>query len=70
MKNLKPIMDKQDITGYELAKRTNVSTSHISDIINGKKQPTLPIAKRIADALGVTIDELIDDQQPMLPRTG
>ncbi|WP_371378330.1 helix-turn-helix domain-containing protein [Sporomusa aerivorans] len=70
MKNLTKIMKLKDMSGYELAKRSDVSQSHISDIIHGKKQPTLPVAKRIADALGVTIDDLIGDKPKKLQKTG
>ena len=70
MKNLKMIMDEQNVSGYELAKRTGISSSHVSDIVLDKKQPTVMIAKKIADALGVSLDDLVGDKPKKLPKTG
>lgn len=69
---LDQIMADKKMTGYRLAKISGVSQASISDYRNGASQPTLSIAKRIADALGVTIDELVGDgqQTDTLPRTG
>lgn len=45
-------------TYHALARQARCSVAHFSLVINGKRVPSLTIAKRIADALGVTIDEL------------
>lgn len=42
----------------ELARRADVSHTQISRIEADESAPTLPLAGRIADALGVSIDEL------------
>ncbi|MBP2664302.1 MAG: Cro/C1-type DNA-binding domain [Firmicutes bacterium] len=67
--NLNQVMTDKKISGYRLSKLSGVSQTSISEYRNGASQPTLPIAKKIADALGVTIDDLTD-QQPTLPKTG
>ncbi len=62
MKNLGKIMKEKKVTGYELSKRSGVSTSHISDILRGKKQAGIVIAQKLAKGLCVTVAELIDEQ--------
>ena len=43
----------------QLAKKCNVTQQFIQQIENGKRTPSLKVAERIAQALGVTVDELI-----------
>ena len=43
----------------ELATIANVVASYLSDIENGKKPGSVKAMKRIADALNVTVDDLI-----------
>jgi putative transcriptional regulator len=42
----------------ELAERVNVSRNSINSVENGKFDPSLPLAFRIADAFGLTIEEV------------
>lgn len=56
---LKYYLVKQGITAAELARRMNTSRSSICELTSGRsKSPTLGKAKAIADALGVTLDEM------------
>jgi transcriptional regulator with XRE-family HTH domain len=69
--NLKKIMADKNISQYKLEKISGVSQAHISRIVNGLMQPTAPIIKKLASALDVTADELLEDEQAAtLPRTG
>ena len=43
----------------ELATVADVAASYLSDIENGKKPGSIKAMKRIADALNVTVDDLI-----------
>ncbi|MCY4066487.1 MAG: helix-turn-helix transcriptional regulator, partial [Rhodospirillaceae bacterium] len=43
----------------ELATRAGVAASYLSDIENGKKPGSVKALKRIADVLGLTVDDLI-----------
>lgn len=43
----------------DLAARCNVTQQFVQQIEAGKRTPSLKVAKRIAAALGVTVDELI-----------
>lgn len=45
-------------TQARLAQESGVAQSSISELEAGIKQPTLPVIKRLAGALGVTLDEL------------
>jgi putative transcriptional regulator len=42
----------------ELAERVGVSRNSINSVENGKFDPSLPLAFRIADAFGLTIEEV------------
>ena len=57
--NLHRISEEKGWSQIELAKRSGVSQPFISQIEKGERVPTVFVAKRIADALEKTIDELI-----------
>lgn len=42
----------------ELAERVGVSSTQIRRYERGEQSPTLPVARRLADTLGCTLDEL------------
>jgi putative transcriptional regulator len=44
----------------ELAERVRVSRNSINAIENGKFDPSLPLAFRIADGFGLTVEEVFD----------
>ena len=44
----------------ELAERVRVSRNSINSVENGKFDPSLPLAFRIADAFGLTIEEVVE----------
>ncbi|MCA2190404.1 helix-turn-helix domain-containing protein [Nonomuraea cavernae] len=48
----------------ELASRSEVSRSMISDIERGTKLPTVLVLARLATALGVTVSRLLGEEQP------
>jgi len=49
------------VTQEQLSKRTGIPQSDISKIINGEKEIYLSTAKRIARALGKTVDYIWPD---------
>ena len=56
---LKYYLDKQGVSAAELARRLGTSRSSICELTSGRsKEPTLGKAKAIADALGVTLEEM------------
>lgn len=56
---LKELMESRSVTQKELADVAGVSEAGMSYFARGVKQPSLAVAKRIADRLGVTVDDLI-----------
>jgi putative transcriptional regulator len=44
----------------ELADRVHVSRSSVNAIENGRFDPSLPLAFRIADAFGLSVEEVFD----------
>jgi len=44
----------------ELAERVGVSRNSINAIENGRFDPSLPLAFRIANAFGLTVEEVFD----------
>jgi putative transcriptional regulator len=44
----------------DLAERVHVSRNSINSVENGKFEPSLPLAFRIADAFGLTIEQVFE----------
>jgi len=57
--NLKEIRLSKGIKQVEIAKILGVDRSFVSNLEKGKTNPTLSTIKRIADALGVSVDRLL-----------
>ena len=57
--NLRKVRSSKNITQAELADKLDVSQQHISAYERGERIPGIDAAARIADALGVTLDELV-----------
>lgn len=57
-KNLKRIRTEKGISQVDIARSLDVSRGFISNIENGKRNPTLATIAKIAQAIGVPIDEL------------
>ncbi|NCU28355.1 MAG: XRE family transcriptional regulator [Candidatus Moranbacteria bacterium] len=57
--NLKKLRIKKDISQIELARMLSVDRSFVSNIENGKNNPTLSTITNLAKALGVSTNELL-----------
>jgi len=57
--NMKRVRAKKKLSQGALARLLEVDKGYISNIENGKKNPTLATIQRLAEALGVSADELI-----------
>ena len=57
--NLKRIRTKKGITQGDIARSLGVSRGFVSNIENGKTNPTLATIARLANAIGVTSGELL-----------
>lgn len=57
--SIKSLLEEKNVTQAELAENVGVSQAMISYILKGYKTPSVQLLKRIADYLGVTMDELV-----------
>lgn len=57
--NLKAVRKARGMTQQELADAANINRVTIAKYELGQIDPTLESARKMADALGVTIDELV-----------
>lgn len=51
-------MDVSQINRTALAKATGTDLAHISRIFAGKAHPSLPLARKMAELLGISIEDL------------
>lgn len=58
-KNMKRIRAKKKMSQGDIARALKVDRGYISNIENGKKNPTLATIQRLADALRISADELL-----------
>lgn len=59
--NLEFYRNDKNWTQERLEAESGVSQGYISALERGTKQPTIPIVKKLAAALGVTVAELLGD---------
>jgi len=57
--NLKRVRAKKKMSQGALARLLEVDKGYISNIESGNKNPTLATIQRLAEALGVSADELL-----------
>jgi len=57
--NLKKIRMKKSISQGDIARSLNVARSFVSDIENGKRNPTLATITKLAKAIDVSTSELL-----------
>lgn len=60
---VKEVRKQNRITQAQLAEMTSLSLSYISHIETAQKKASLESLVRIADALGITVDELLNGNQ-------
>lgn len=58
------IAERKQLTKYKVAKMSGIPQSTFSDIVNEKNQnPTIETIGKIANGLGVTVSELINEAE-------
>jgi len=62
--NLRKIRRYRDIDQADLARQVGVSPSTFAGIERGERDPKFSVALKIAELLGVTIDELTGRKPP------
>lgn len=60
---LKKLLEDNNMTQAQLGDSVGVTEVMISYIVRGFKKPSLEVAKRIADTLGVKLDDLIKEEK-------
>lgn len=61
-KNVQLELDIRHWKASDLCRRTGLSSPQLSKYLNGKKNPTLPVIDKIADAFGITTSKLLSDE--------
>lgn len=56
---LKEFREQKGLSQTELANRVGLKQTTISQYENGTRRPNLSIAKKVADALGMTLDDFV-----------
>lgn len=64
--NLKRLMKLHGMTQCQIARSANISQPYVSKMMNGEVLPNAASVKNVAECLGVTSDDLLDDP----PSTG
>lgn len=59
MKNLAVFRKAKRWSQKQLSIRSGVSQTYISELEADKKQPTIPVAQKLARALGISLAELL-----------
>ena len=57
--NMKRIRAKKKMSQGDITRALEVDRGYISNIENGKKNPTIATIQKLANALGVSADELL-----------
>ena len=64
--NLKAVLDEQKVTQKDLARKLNIAPTTLNGYISNKREPDLETLKKIAQALGVTVDYLLGVEGGMI----
>ncbi len=59
------LRQKRGLSQLELSVRSGVSKNYISDIENGRRNPTITVLERIASGLGVSLEKLFQGIVPI-----
>ena len=65
-KRIKKYRCKADLTQEQLAGRIDVATSTVAHAESGTSKPSLPLLVKIANELGVSVDQLLCDSLPVV----
>ena len=57
--NIKKIRTKKEMSKGDICRKLNMDRSYMSAVESGKKNITLAVLERLANALGVSVSELL-----------
>lgn len=55
---IRDLREKRGMTGAQFADTCGLSPQHLSDVERGRRNPSPPVAKRIADALERRLEDI------------
>lgn len=58
--NIKELMTTNKITSKELSSIVGVTPTHISYILNNRRDPSIELLNKISNALGVSVNDLFE----------
>jgi transcriptional regulator with XRE-family HTH domain len=64
--NLKSLRESRDLSQKALAEQSGVPRPTIAHLESGQANPTLSVALRVARALGIRLDELVEEGEPAI----
>jgi transcriptional regulator with XRE-family HTH domain len=64
---LRAIRTKKAMSQEALAQLAGMSQTFLSNVENGKSDPSLNTLKRLAGALGVNVSDLVEDEKAIRP---
>ncbi len=56
---------KKNISQLELSVRSGIGKNYISDLENGRRNPTIEVLQKIANGLGVSLEKLFQGVVPI-----
>ena len=59
------LRNKKNISQLELSIRSGVSKNYISDLENGRRNPTVSVLQKLANGLGVSLEKLFQGIVPI-----
>lgn len=63
MKSIRAFRKKKGYTQEILARKAGIARSYLCEIEKGYKIPSIPILEKLANALGVSVVELLQEEQ-------
>lgn len=66
--NIKKFRTLKSMKAYQLATAVDITTAYMSEIEKGKKIPLLPLTQKIAEALGVSVSDLLGESQSIFKK--
>jgi transcriptional regulator with XRE-family HTH domain len=61
--NLQKLRREKGLSREELADRANIHQTYLSGVERGKRNPTVTVLQRIAEALGADIEDLVSKRR-------
>jgi DNA-binding XRE family transcriptional regulator len=62
--NVRRLRKERELTQIELGQAVGVGQTSIANIESGNQVPSLPLAVKLAEVLGVSLDELVTEIEP------